>query len=190
MKKIYLIHGWDGNPQNNWFPWLKNNLEKYGCEVEAINLPNPEEPNVITWPETLQDRIISPDGNTFLIGHSIGCQTIMRYLEKLPEETKIGGVVFVAPFFKLPPKQTDDEKRIWGEWEKRPIDTNKVKNKSKFFVSIFSDDDDVIDSQANVPLLKDLLNSEIIMESGKGHFSDDDGITELPIILKVIQTKM
>ena len=30
----------------------------------------------------------------------MGCQTIARYLETLPDEIKVGGAVFVAGFFK------------------------------------------------------------------------------------------
>ena len=30
-----MVHGWDGNPNNHWFPWLKKELEKRGFEVHV-----------------------------------------------------------------------------------------------------------------------------------------------------------
>jgi esterase/lipase len=33
MKKVFIIHGWDGYPEEGWFPWLKKELEKKGFSV-------------------------------------------------------------------------------------------------------------------------------------------------------------
>ncbi|MBU4141279.1 hypothetical protein KKE99_00155, partial [Patescibacteria group bacterium] len=30
QKRIFIIHGWEGAPESNWFPWLKKQLEKQG----------------------------------------------------------------------------------------------------------------------------------------------------------------
>jgi predicted alpha/beta hydrolase family esterase len=30
MKRVIIIHGWEASPESNWFPWLKNELEKKG----------------------------------------------------------------------------------------------------------------------------------------------------------------
>ena len=33
MKKAYLVHGWDGTPDNWWFPWLTHELEKLNFKL-------------------------------------------------------------------------------------------------------------------------------------------------------------
>ena len=27
MQRVFIIHGWDGYPEEGWFPWLKKELE-------------------------------------------------------------------------------------------------------------------------------------------------------------------
>jgi uncharacterized protein len=185
MKRVYLVHGWDGNPDNAWFPWLKERLQQAGFQTNALVMPTPEEPDPQTWPAALESAIHKPDRETYLIGHSIGCQTIMRYLEKLPAGSQVGGVVFVAPYFDLPYLKTPEEKNLWAKWKSIPINTDEFKSKTKNIVSIFSDDDPDVDYDANAPLFEK-LGSKIILERNKGHFSDDVGITELPSALDEI----
>ena len=85
MKKIYLIHGWGGSSGEGWFSWLKRNLEKQNFEVYVFNMPDSDNPKIETWVKYLEKNIKNVDKDTFFIGHSIGCQTIMRFLEKLPK---------------------------------------------------------------------------------------------------------
>lgn len=33
MKRIFIAHGWDGCPEEGWFPWLKKELEIREFEV-------------------------------------------------------------------------------------------------------------------------------------------------------------
>jgi len=44
MKRAYIIHGWDGYPEEGWFPWLKKELENKGYHVEIPSMPNSKHP--------------------------------------------------------------------------------------------------------------------------------------------------
>ncbi|MBI5073039.1 hypothetical protein HZA99_04435 [Candidatus Woesearchaeota archaeon] len=42
MKYAIIVHGTDGHPQENWFPWLKEKLKLYGYEVFVPQFPTPQ----------------------------------------------------------------------------------------------------------------------------------------------------
>ncbi len=184
MKKVYIIHGWGGTPDKEWFPWLKKELITRGFEVVIPAMPHTELPTIDDWVSFLQKTIIDSDKNTFFVGHSIGCQTIMRYLESLPTQHKVGGVVFVAGWFVLDNLSTE-ESAIAKPWIDTPIDCEKVISHFDDCVAIFSDNDDWV-GERNHDMFAARLNAKIILEPGKKHFSSDDGITELPSVLEVI----
>ncbi|MEK7108482.1 MAG: alpha/beta fold hydrolase, partial [Patescibacteria group bacterium] len=98
-KRAIIVHGWSGNPQEGWFPWLEKEITTAGLEVSVPAMPDADHPKIEPWVQTLVDTIGTPDANTILIGHSIGAQTILRYLETV--STPIGGAVFVAPWLTL-----------------------------------------------------------------------------------------
>lgn len=186
MKKVYLVHGWAGNPNNNWFPNTISSLISDGFDAKALILPDPENPNPITWPKALEEQIQNPDNETYLVGHSIGCQTILRYLEQLSSDIKLGGIVLVAPFFDLNHLETEEEKALWQKWKDLPLDLEKIKNHVSKIVCIFSDNDQDVDSESSAKLFKELLDAKIILEHNKGHFADHDGIKELPSVVEAI----
>src|SRR3989344_3577618 len=82
MKRVFIVHGWDFNPEVNWYPWLKKELEKKGFKVIVPEMPNTSEPKINAWVSYLKKVVGKLDEETYFIGHSIGCQTIMRFLEK------------------------------------------------------------------------------------------------------------
>ena len=141
QKRAFVIHGWDGYPEEGWFPWLKKELEKNDFVVNVPAMPEPGEPNIKAWVSHLARIAGDADENTYFIGHSIGCQAILRYLESLPADAKVGGVVFVAGWFTLTNVNTDEEKEIARPWLETPINFEKIKNHAKKFVAIFSDND-------------------------------------------------
>ena len=53
MKNYFIIHGTYGHNQENWFPWLENELTKQGFEVFNFNYPTPEGHNFENWSKVL-----------------------------------------------------------------------------------------------------------------------------------------
>lgn len=182
-KRVYIIHGWDGYPEEGWFPWLKTELEKKSFQVYVPAMPEPAEPKIEAWVSHLSKVVGDADENTYFIGHSIGCQTILRYLESLPTDKKVAGAFFVAGWFTLMNLETDEEKEIAKPWLETSIDFDKVKQHTKKFFAVFSDDDDVV-PQENKKLFEERLGAKTTMEHGQGHFSGGDGVKELPVILE------
>lgn len=187
IDRVFIIHGWKGSPDKGWLPWLKDELEKYGYKVYVPAMPDTDKPRIEEWIPYLVQVVGSPNQNTYFVGHSLGCQAIARFLESLGENVKLGGAVFVAGFFKRvtgferDPELQDVDK----DWLKIPIDFNKVKSHLLKSIAIFSNNDSWVplDNQDD---FKDKLGSEIIIKHNMGHFSGDEGATELPVALESI----
>ncbi|MEM4247276.1 MAG: alpha/beta hydrolase [Candidatus Woesearchaeota archaeon] len=183
MKRVIIVHGWSDNPEGSWFPWLKRKLEEKGFRVEVPAMPDTNIPRIDAWVSHLARVVGKPDKDTFLVGHSIGCQTIMRYLEKA--NGKVGGVLFVGGWFTLK-KLGTEEQAVANPWLETPINTDKVKSAANRIIAIFCDDDEWVPVE-NAEMFRNRLNAEIIIETGKGHFTGDDGVTELPEALEAIE---
>jgi len=186
-KRVFIIHGWDGYPEEGWFPWLKKELEKKGFEVFVPKMPNPAEPKIEEWIPFLSKIVGKVDSNTYFVGHSMGCQAIARHLENLPEDVVVGGAVFVAGFFKRLTNLEDDDivRSVVDEWIKTPLNLKVVKTHLKNSVAIFSDNDLYVPIDNKNDFINK-LGSKIIIEHEKGHFSSSTGTKELPVALDAI----
>jgi len=61
MKKVIVIHRWEGTPQSDWYPWLRTEIEKKGFEVTVPLMPNTEEPKINEWVSTIKNLIKNPN---------------------------------------------------------------------------------------------------------------------------------
>ena len=188
MKTIYIIHGWDGSPDEPMHKWLKKSLEEKGYKVVVPEMPNPETPEIGAWIGKIRE-VVQPDESIVFVGHSIGCQAVLRYLEQLPGETKIAGVILIAPWMKLDEQTVKEEGKEVAEvarpWEETPIDFEKVKKHSDNFITIFSDNDPYV-PLSQKDLFEKELSAKIIVEHEKGHFAPDDGTDSLPSALEAV----
>lgn len=185
MKKVYLVHCWDGTSEDGWYPWIKTELEKYDVEVIKFDMPNTENPTIPEWVSTLDNKVKNLDNDTYFIGHSIGCQTIMRYLET-KNITEIGGILFVAPWLDLLPEAIADEEsyNTAYPWIHTPIDFDKIKQFTNNINCIFSDNDYFV-SLDQEKEFKERLNAKTFIVKEKGHISLEDGVYELNELLEV-----
>lgn len=184
-KRVFIIHGWDGYPEEGWFPWLKRELVKRGFVVKVPRMPNAAEPKIQTWVHSLRRLVGKPDEHTYFVGHSIGCQAVLRYLQELPSRARIGGAVFVAGWFTLKNLETDEEKTVARPWLEESINFRKVKSRTKNLVAIFSDNDYFVPKK-DWKSYRKKLGAKIIVQHNKGHLSGNDGIRKVPIALESI----
>jgi len=167
-KKVIFVHGVGGIDAGGWPDWLGQELLKYNFEYKILSMPDPMYPQVDEWLNYLTEQNIVVDQNTFFVGHSLGCITIARFLEKLPKENRAGGCVMVAGFSSCPILAGP----LILEFCNRPIDFLKVKNQAKDFIMILSDNDKLIPSVLSEELAKK-LDARVIVEHNKGHFQED-----------------
>ena len=188
MKRIILVHRWDGGPEADWYPWIKKELGKRKIKVEIPLMPEPARPEIDAWVSFLSRHVKKTDADTYFIGHSVGCQTILRYIETLPPEEKIGGVIFVAPWFTLHGLTTDDEREVARSWLTEHFNFEKVKKRKIPFVALFSDDDPFVPLD-NADLFKNKLGAQIIIEKGQGHYTEITAPSVLQEVLKMLQLR-
>ena len=184
--RIFIIHGWYGSPKGDWVPWLASQLKSKGCEVITPEMPDTDNPKITPWVNKLKEAVGEPRLDDILIGHSIGCQTILRFFETLDDSAKIAKVIFVAPWVKLANLSSKKEWEIAEPWLETPIDFSNIKNKAKSFVALFSDSDEWVHLEDNVKIFREKLNSKVVILKNKGHFDESSGIKELPEILEYI----
>ena len=178
-KKVLLIHGWEGYPEEGWRPWLKKELEKKGFQVSLLAMPNTQKPKMNSWLKHLTKVIGSPNKNCYLIGHSLGCITILRYLESLNKDDKVGGVILIAGF------TSNLGYKELASFFINPINWHKIKKHCNNFIAIHSDNDPYVSLHYG-EFFKDNLGAQFIIEHNKKHFSGDDGINKLPVALNSI----
>ncbi len=185
MKRAFIIHGWDGHPEECWFPWLKKELESKGFTVSVPAMPNTEEPDIEAWVGNLTAQVKEADQDTFFVGHSIGCQTILRYLERLAPDIKVGGIFFVAGWVTLTPAalEEDGAEEVARPWLDTPINLEKARSHTSNIVAIFSDNDPFVPLD-DAKIFEEKLGAKIIIEKGLYHINGEAGVTELPSILE------
>ena len=187
MKKIYLVHCWDGTSSDGWYPWLEEKINDQNIKLFKFDMPNTANPKIEEWVDYLNSKVDLLNEETYFIGHSIGCQTILRYLET-KEITKIGGILFVAPWLDLLPEAIEDEDsyNTAQPWINRPIDFEKVKQFTNNISCIFSDNDYFVSLEQEKEF-RNKLNAKTVIVNNKGHISQDDDVYELQEILDLTQ---
>ena len=187
MKRVFIIHGWDDGPESTWFPWLEEQLEGKGFEVIVPAMPNTEEPEIGAWVGHLAKTVGEPDTNDIFVGHSIGCQTILRYIASLSDNTKTKGVVLVAPWLHLPyiAEEGEEVLALARPWLETPINFEKVKAHTGRIIAILSDNDPHGPIE-DKPLYEQNLGAETIVERAQGHLGADVSLKELPVALGAV----
>lgn len=181
LKRVFIIHGWGGSPETNWLPWLEKELKFRGFQVFVPAMPDTDNPKMEAWISILAEVVGQPDNETYFVGHSIGSQAILRYLERV--EIPVGGVLHVAGWFILTNLEPEEE-LIAEPWLNKPINYEHIKKVAPKMIALFSDNDPSV-PLGDADLFNNRLGAEIVIEKNAGHFTgEEDGRTEYPVILE------
>ena len=184
MKTALILHGTSATPNDNWFPWLKERLEKNGYQVFVPQLPEAEHPNISRYTKYL----LSPkkgftfEENKILIGHSSGAVAVLGLLQSLPVGARLGNCYMVSAF-----KQSlgwESLKDLFNP----PFDYSKIKGKAKKLIFIHGDKDPFC-PLAETQELAAKLNGEMHVIPDKKHFSistDGSQYKQFPYLLDLI----
>lgn len=195
MKRAVILHGTDGTPGSNWFPWLKAKLEARGYEVWVPKLPNAHLPAARRYTDFLLGAGWDYQDN-LVIGHSSGAVEILHLLQNLPAQSKLQTAVLVGAFTW---EQVDDpawaaekeffESQLRDIFEE-PFDFDKIKSKAKHFLCVHSDNDPYCDPKRAEKLAKK-LGGEYIEIAGGQHFSTgiDPTYKEFPRLVALLDQR-
>jgi predicted alpha/beta hydrolase family esterase len=179
--KVIIIHGAYGSPEENWIPWLKEELESRGHQTYVPRFPTPEGQNLENWLRIFSEYSSKIDADTVLVGHSIGAAFILNVIERLNKP--IRAAFLVAGFIELlNNKEVDPINKTIVE---RRFDPTKIRQNCKRFFIYASDNDPY------VPLEKaqkvcDLAGTKMILVKNAGHFNRKAGYAKFEMLRKDI----
>ncbi len=191
IKNALVIHGVSGHKRENWFPWLKDILEKDGWHVSVPTLPTPDHPKIEEWNMVLKKESTSA---SVLIGHSLGAPAALNLIQT--SNKKIDRLILVAPvnpkqdwrYLKSVYPQADwDAVKNFADIK---FDWEKITKLVRQVVVYYSDNDPYVSAKSVEFYKQHLPNAIFRFLPGKGHFNERYGITEFPEILEAVNPKV
>jgi predicted alpha/beta hydrolase family esterase len=184
MTNIYIFHGTHGYSGENWFPWLKEELEKLGCRVIVPDFPTPENQTLESWFQVLDKYKEFYDSNTILVGHSLGGAFALRVIEKF--DVMIKAVFLISSPSGIVPSKFPGADKTDLPFVGEKFDWFKIKNKVGSVVVFQSDNDPYIDHKNTEDISKN-LGAELIVVPNAGHFNEKAGYTKFDLLLNLLK---
>ncbi|KKP59699.1 MAG: hypothetical protein UR54_C0025G0006 [Candidatus Roizmanbacteria bacterium GW2011_GWA2_34_18] len=187
MRNVFIIHGSNGSPQENWFPWLKKELEKLGHQVFVPQFPIPKVPTpgghkLFEWTKTSDGYKQYINGDTIFVAHSRGCIFTYHYLAK--NKSSILATFLIAPWINY--IWYPNYKKI-DSFHEVPFNWEKTRQGSRYFEVYQSTNDETPVSEGK-EIAKN-LNAKLIVVKNAGHFNvaSDKKFVKFPLLLKNIK---
>ena len=183
MKKVFLIHGFEGSPNGGWRPWLMAELAKKDIYACSLSMPNPDKPKLSEWLEEIKRHVSkNKKDDIYLVGHSLGGTAILRYLETY-KDSNIKGIISVSA-----PCEKTNNKKIDG-FLKDEFNFKKIKSRIDKIVIIHGDNDPVVPISDAQKIAKELNGKLILIPNGQ-HLNGSAGFLQLPECLNGLMKMM
>lgn len=179
MANIFIIHGVGGNPEENWFPWLKKELEALGHNAIVPQFPTPDNQTLDHWFKTLEEykKFITP--STIFVGHSLGVSFILNVIEKQP----VKAAFLVAGFVGVAGNKFDDSMKTFTQ---RNFGWEQIRKNCKNFVIFHSDNDPYVKVE-KADELAEHLGVKVNLVKGAGHLNKAAGYDTFDFLLEQVQ---
>ncbi|MFA6073290.1 MAG: alpha/beta hydrolase [Candidatus Woesearchaeota archaeon] len=184
MSNIIIIHGSFGNPKENWFPYMKKELELKGHRVFIPKFPTPKQ-SLTSWMKIFEKYQKYLNENTIIIGHSLGPSFLLSVLEK--SNIKIKAAYFVSGF--IGDLGNNEFDKINKTFTTKKFNWSLIKNNCKYFCVINSNDDPYVPLKKGKELSKK-INAEFIILKNAGHINTSSNYKTFPFLLNKVLKKI
>lgn len=176
---VLMLHGYQGDSSNHWFPWLEKELHEHGVVVVAPQFSS-DDATKDSWIEVLNEYREHINESTIIIGHSLGSALMLSLLSSL--EKPVALAVHVGGFGKAFGEREEDI--ICSSFVK-DVPWKKVRASARQHMVIASSNDPEIPLEISAHLAMSLRAPMRIIENA-GHFCADDGYESFPELLDII----
>lgn len=179
--KFFILHGTGGEPDGNWFPWLKQKLEKQGHEVVVPDFPGIEEQSLESWMNTFDQYRDELTDDTVFVAHSVAPAFVLSLLEQGVEAE---ACFFISAFTGLLDIELDEANKTITD---RDFDFEKIMDNCSYF-KLYQGSDDPYVPLEKAENLANELNAELEVIEDGGHLNEPSGYIEFPKLLEDIET--
>ena len=122
-RTLTVVPRWAGHATSDFYPWLHQERPVGFDTLQALEMPEPQQPRPGAWVAALTAAMgTAPGPGSVLMGHSVGCQAVLRYLEALPPGARVEGVVLVAAWWGV-----DKPWESLLAWTDRALDLARIR---------------------------------------------------------------
>lgn len=179
-QNVFIFHGVGGHPGENWFPWLKKELEKRGYNVIVPQFPTPKGQTLDNWLKVLNHYKEFLNEDTILIGHSLGAPFALNVIEK----NQVKAAFLVAGYCSKCDNEFDEMSATFSQ---RDFDWTRIRANCERFVVYHADNDPYIKIE-NAQELATNLHINLQLIKGAGHFNKAAGYVKFNKLLEDILT--
>ncbi|MGB1274309.1 MAG: alpha/beta hydrolase [Nannocystaceae bacterium] len=185
MDQLLIVPRWSGRGTCDWYPWVTQQLEekapKRFTEIRVFEYPNPDAPTIAETSAALTevfDQLRPSWPGLALVGHSVGCQALLRALAHSGMAGPCAGLLCVAGWWSV-----DKPWPSIRPWVDRFVDFERARGSAGPTRVLLSDNDPFTrDWQGNASLWKSRMRADVSIVPGAKHFNQ----VEEPAVLEAI----
>lgn len=178
---VFIFHGTGGHPAENWFPWLKKELEEIGITVYVPHFPTPEGQSVAAWLKVLEPYRKYITRNSIFVGHSLGGVFLLHLLPLIPYKVK--AAFFVGMPIGIRPILNYERDSAFGSFD---FKWDEIRKKAGLFAVYHSDNDPYVGLENGRELAK-RLDTQLTFIPNAGHFNKKSGYLEFDKLLEKLK---
>ncbi|MEZ4300045.1 MAG: alpha/beta hydrolase [Polyangiaceae bacterium] len=192
ISRVLIVPRWSGTPTSDCYPWLTAALARRfgeGLSVTALSMPDPGTPRLDTWPPALlaaagDDRALLRQ--TLFVGHSVGCQTVLRALASMPDDITVGGALLIAGWFTV-----DKPWATIQPWIQEPCDLARARARTPWLEVLVSDNDPfTADFEKTARDFRERTRASVTIHPGAKHFNAPEEPAVLSALTSRIESSM
>lgn len=182
-----IIHGEYSNPQENWIPWLADELRMQGFNPLTPQFPTPQGHTFAQWRPILDLYYPFIQPKPVVIGHSIGAAFAIDYM--LDRELHVEKLITVAGFYQELGLEDGEEMDEMNDTFFLPsFNIAHIQNLAKSVSNIYSDDNPYISNEVSQDFMNRLRTppqNRILINNG-GHFDLESGYDSFVELLELV----